>query len=124
VFRKVKVGDMIRERSKRKRILEVIDLSNGWQIVKTENEKSSLDFKVKLINYEHPQGLTIKHAHLAIDFYGKLCQDREKALKVLEAISKVWQGANVKEVVDEYEPQTRDLVGYSLERALFYSTQL
>jgi len=119
VFRKVKVGDMIREGSKRKRVLEVIDLSNGWQIVKTENEKSPLDFKVKLINSEHPQGLTIKHAHLAIDFYGKLCQDREKALRILEAISKVWQGVNVKEVINEYEPHTRGLVGYSLEYILY-----
>jgi hypothetical protein len=119
LFKKVKVGDMVREGSKRKRVLDIIDLSNGWQIVKTENEKSPRDFKVKIINPEHPQGLTIKHAHFAIDFYGKICQDREKALKILEAISKIWQGTNVEEVVDEYEPQTSGLVGYSLEYILY-----
>lgn len=119
MFRKIKVGDMVREGGKRKRVLEVVELSNGWQVVKTENRKSPRDFKVKIINPEHPQGLTIKYAHFAIDFYGKLCQNREKALKVLEAISKVWQGANVREVLDEYEPYTRDLVGYSLEYILY-----
>ncbi|MEM4610402.1 MAG: hypothetical protein QW190_05915 [Thermoproteota archaeon] len=118
MFRKVKVGDIVIDRNKRKRVLEVVELSNGWQIVKTENDKSPRDFKVKLINSEHPRGLTIKHAHIAIDFYGKLCQDKEKALKVFEAIIKVWQGVAVKEVIDEYEPYTRDLVGYTLEYIL------
>ena len=119
MFRKVKVGDIIKEGKKMKRVLEVVELSNGWQIVKTENEKSPHDFKVKIINPEHPRGLTIQHAHFAIDFYCKLCQNREKAIKVLEAISKVWQGANIKEVLDEYEPYTRDLVGYTLEYILY-----
>jgi len=56
-------------------------------VVKTEDKKSPRDFKVKVINPQHPKGLTVKHAHFAIDFYGKLCQDEEKAIKVLEAIS-------------------------------------
>ena len=82
MFRKVRIGDRIGG----KKVLDVVNLSNGWQVVKTENSKSPRDFRVKIINPKQPQGLTIKHAHFAIDFYGKLCQDREKALKILEAI--------------------------------------
>ena len=115
MFRRVKVGNKIRG----KKVLDVVELSNGWQIIKTENAKSPLDFRVKVISPKHPQGLTVKHAHFAIDFYGKLCQDKKKALKVLEAIGKVWNRKNVREVVEEYKAQTSNLAGYDLEYILY-----
>lgn len=115
MFRKVRIGDRIRGR----KVLDVVNLSNGWQVVKTENTKSPRDFRVKIVNPKHPQGLTIKHAHFAIDFYGKICQDREKALKILEAIGRLWNGENINELIEEYEPQTSDLSGYSLEYILY-----
>jgi len=114
MFRKVRIGQRIRG----KRVLDVVNLSNGWQIIKTENTKSPRDFKVKVVNPKHPQGLTVKHAHIAIDFYGKLCQDKRKALKVLEAIAEVWDGKNIQQVIRKYAPQTSSLSGYSLEYIL------
>ncbi|MEM2980124.1 MAG: hypothetical protein QW385_01935 [Thermoproteota archaeon] len=115
MFRRVKIGDRIGG----KKVLDVTTLSNGWQVVKTENAKSPRDFRVKIINPDHPKGLTIKHAHFAIDFYGKLCQNREKALKVFKAISEVWHRMDIKEVIDRYEPQTRELAGYPLEYIIY-----
>jgi hypothetical protein len=43
--------------------------------------------------------LTPKHAHFAIDFYGKLCANKEKAMKVFNAIIDVWSGKSVEEVL-------------------------
>jgi len=115
MVRKIRIGDIVRG----KKVLDVVNLSNGWQVVKTENTKSSRDFRVKIISPQHPGGLTIKHAHFAIDFYGKCCRDRKKALKVLEAIVKVWHGEDVKKLLKQYEPQIRGLTGYSLEYILY-----
>ncbi len=44
-MREIKVGGYLG----RKRILDVVKLSNGWYIVKTEDKKSKKDFKVKVI---------------------------------------------------------------------------
>lgn len=115
MFKKVKIGDTIRG----KKVKDIVNLSNGWQVVKTENGKSPHDFKVKIINPTHPIGLTIKHAHFAIDFYGKICQDKVKALTVFEALVKVWQGEDIKKVMEKYESQTYNLSGYSLEYILY-----
>lgn len=114
-FKKVKIGDRVGG----KKVFEVITLSSGEQIVKTENSKSAKDFRVKIISREHPIGFTIKHAHFAIDFYGKWCYNREKALKVLEAIGRMWNGEDVGKLVEEYEPQVNELPGYSLEYILY-----
>ncbi|MEM3792550.1 MAG: hypothetical protein QXH47_04455 [Candidatus Bathyarchaeia archaeon] len=114
MVRSVAIGQMVGG----KKVLAAVNLSNGWQVVKTEDKKSPRDFKVKVINPQHPKGLTVKHAHFAIDFYGKLCQDEEKAIKVLEAIGEVWRGRSVKDVVEEYEPQIQELSGYPLEYIL------
>lgn len=115
MFKKVSVGQLIR----RKRVLDVINLSNGWQLIKTENAKSPRDFKVKVINPQHPQGLTIKHAHFALDFYGKFCQDKGKAFKVLRAISRAWHGKNINKLIKTYGPKVRGLVGYDFEYLLY-----
>jgi hypothetical protein len=116
-MREIKVGGYLRK----KRILDVIKLSNGWYLVKTENKKSERDFKVKVIFQTTPsiRSLTPKHAHFVIDFFGKLCADREKAMKVLEAIVEVWRGKPVREILAEYGGFAHQLPGYPLEYILY-----
>ncbi|MEM2619434.1 MAG: hypothetical protein QXR87_07180 [Candidatus Hadarchaeales archaeon] len=99
--------------------MEVVNLSDGSQVAKTENSKSVGDFRVKLVNGEHPQGLTIKHAHFAIDFYGKVCRNRKKALKVLDAIVEIWHRRPVDKALQKYKPQVKGLSGYPLEYILY-----
>jgi len=115
----IKIGEYWGRGKYRKEILEIKKLSNGWIIIKTKNSKSQKDFKVKVIFSLKPQrSMTPKHAHFLIDFYGKLCADKEKALSVLKAIVEMWRGKNVEEVLKEYESKTRDLPGYHLEYIL------
>lgn len=71
-----KVGQTFRG----KQIKDFVKLSNGWYVLKTENGKSPQDFKVRLVYSLEPlRFLTPKHAHFAIDLYGKYCACREKA---------------------------------------------
>lgn len=104
-----------------KKILDMVKLSNGWILLKTENKKSARDFKVKTIYQLRPRirSYTPKHAHFAIDFYGKLCANREKAMYVLQAILNVWQGRPVAETIDKYNEKVEGLPGYSLEYILY-----
>jgi len=116
-MREIKVGEYLRK----KRILDVVKLSNGWYVVKTENKKSERDFKVKVIFQTTPtiRSLTPKHAHFVIDFFGKVCANKEKAMKVLEAIVEVWYGKTVQDVLNKYESFACQLPGYSLEYILY-----
>ncbi|MEM4281020.1 MAG: hypothetical protein QW470_02405 [Candidatus Caldarchaeum sp.] len=86
------VGDYFGVGKNKKRILDIIRLRNGWWLLKTENRKSSRDFKVRTVYQTEPRirSYTPKHAHFAIDFYGKMCADREKALELLQAIFLLW----------------------------------
>jgi hypothetical protein len=104
----------------RKKILDFVKLSNGWYVVKTENKKSVRDFKVRTVYQTTPKirFFTPKHAHFVIDFFGKLCANREKAMKVLEAIIEVWHRKLVKDVINKYESLVHQLPGYSLEYIL------
>jgi hypothetical protein len=113
----IKVGGILGK----KRILDVVSLSNGWFIVKTENKKSARDFKVRTVYQTSPKirFYTPKHAHFVIDFFGKLCANKEKAMKVLEAIIEVWHGKPVKDVLNKYESLVHQLPGYSLEYILY-----
>jgi hypothetical protein len=112
----LKVGEKFRG----KEIKEIISLSNGWYVIKTENEKSLKDFKVKTIFSLKPlRSLTPKHAHFAIDFYGKLCANKEKAMKVFNAIIEVWNSKPVEEVIKKYEREVEGLPGYELEYILY-----
>jgi hypothetical protein len=63
--------------------------------------------------------LTPKHAHFVIDFFGKLCANKEKAMKVLEAIVEVWYGKSVQDVLNRYEKFASQLPGYTLEYILY-----
>ena len=117
---KPKVGEEWGRGQYRKRIREVVELSNGWYLLKTDDSKSARDFKVKVVFSLKPsRSMTPKHAHFAIDFYGKLCKDKNKALQVLEAIQKVWEGRDVAKILNEYESKTSGLPGYPLEYILY-----
>lgn len=101
-------------------IFDRVGLSNGWVILKTENQKSTGDFKVRTVKSFKPRrSYTPKHAHFAIDFYGKLCSDKAKALNVLKAIIEVWHNAKVKQALHRYGRLTQRLPGYSLEYILY-----
>jgi hypothetical protein len=103
-----------------KEIKDIVKLSKGWYLIKTENSKSVQDFKVKTIFSLRPlRSLTPKHAHFAIDFYGKLCANKEKAMKVFNAIIDVWSGKSVEEVLKKYDSEVKNLPGYSLEYILY-----
>lgn len=103
-----------------KKILDMVCLSNGWILLKTENTKSQRDFRVITIYQTHPRirSYTPKHAHFAIDFYGKLCADKERAMKVLQAILDIWKGKSVTETLNKYEEEVKGLPGYQLEYIL------
>lgn len=116
----LKVGEYIGKGKNRKKILSLIPLSNGWILLKTEDTKSARDFKVRTItDPQLKRFYTPKHAHFAIDFYGKLCQDKEKARKVFEAIIEVWQGKEVEQVIKRFAPETQGLPGYPLDYVLY-----
>jgi hypothetical protein len=105
---------------RKKKIRDVVVLSNGWYVIKTDDSKTPKDFRVKVIYQLHPRkkSRTPKHAHFAIDLYGKLCADKQKGVKVFDAIAQVWQGRKVSDALSEYGIQTTGLPGYSLEYIL------
>jgi hypothetical protein len=110
----------IGDKWRRKEIFDRVELSNGWVILKTENQKSTRDFKVRTVKSFKPRrSYTPKHAHFAIDFYGKLCSHKTKALNVLKAIIEVWHNANVQQSLHSYNRLTQGLPGYSLEYILY-----
>ena len=115
-MKNIEVGLYLRK----KKILDVVKLSNGWYIVKTENSKSVKDFKVKTIFQVTPRirSLTPKHAHFVIDFYGKLCANKEKTSKLFEALIEVWNKKSIEEILSKYENVVNELPGYKLEYIL------
>jgi len=113
---KLEIGEKFRG----KKIKDIKKLSNGWYILKTENSKSAEDFKVRTIFSLRPlRSITPKHAHFAIDFYGKLCANREKAMRVFDAIIEVWNGEQVEKIYQKYSDDVKDLPGYDLEYILY-----
>lgn len=112
-MKQIYVGGYLRK----KKILDLIKLSNGWLIVKTEDSKSPKDFKVKTIFQTFPRlrYYTPKHAHFVIDFYGKLCADRAKAMKILDSIVEMWRRKPIRDVLNKYQNYSLGLPGYSLE---------
>jgi hypothetical protein len=117
MIKKIEIGEKIRG----KKILEKIELNNGWIIIKTENKKSEKDFKVKTIYRTEPRikYYTPKHAHFAIDLYGKICNNKEKAKMVFDAIIKIWHRETVEKVLAEYKEKVKNLPGYDLEYILY-----
>jgi len=112
----IRIGGYFRK----KKILDFVKLSNGWYVLKTENKKSERDFRVRVVFSLKPlRWLTPKHAHFAIDFYGKLCANKEKAMRVFNTIIEVWNNKPVKEIVEKYRDETTGLPGYNLEYILY-----
>jgi len=103
-----------------KKILDIVKLSNGWIILKTENKKSAKDFRVKTLYQLTPKvkSYTPKHAHFAIDFYGKFCANKEKAMKVFQAIIDIWNYKPINQVLNYYKDYVIGLPGYDLEYIL------
>ena len=115
-MREIRVGEYLRK----KKILDLVQLSNGWYVIKTEDSKSARDFKVKTIFQTTPRirSLTPKHAHFVIDFYGKLCANKEKAMEVFEAIVEIWNKKPVQDIVNRHQNFVNELPGYKLEYIL------
>ncbi len=112
----IKVGSKIRN----KEIKEIIRLSNGWLLLKTENGKSAKDFRVRLVTSTKPlHSMVPKHAHFVIDLYGKLCQDKSAGMNVLKAIYEVWKTKDVRGVLQKYQDASISLKGYPLEYILY-----
>src|SRR3989442_687190 len=105
---------------RKKKIRDVQALSNGWYVIKTDDSKSPKDFRVKVIYQIRPRkkSRTPKHAHFAIDLYGKLCTDKQGGTNVFKAITQVWHGKSVPDALNEFGPSTTGLAGYSLEYIL------
>lgn len=109
----IRVGEYLGRGKDKRKILDVVPLSNGWFLVKTENSKSAKDFKVRTITDPISRKYyTPKHAHFAIDLYGKLCHDKAKAEVVFKAIIEVWQGQEVAVVLQKYAKEAETLPGY------------
>jgi len=103
-------------RLKGKEILEVRELGGGRFLVKTRDSKSDRDFLVRYVWATKPRVrfYTPKHAHFAIDFYGKVCADKARARKVLEAVVAVWHRQGWQEVVSRFADAVQGLPGYDL----------
>ena len=103
----------------RRLIKDVRRLRNGWVLVKTENGKSVGDFMVRTIYQITPlRYYTPKHAHFAIDLYGKWCRNPKDAWDVFSAIVEVWQGQPVAQVLERYAQRAQNLPGYDFEYIL------
>lgn len=109
----VEVGDT----SNGDKILEVLELTDNQTLIRTEGELSEEDFRVKLINGHHPRGVTVKHAHFAIDFFGKLQYNREIGGRVLQSLVDIWHGEEVKEILAGWDSETNfgGIPGYNLD---------
>jgi hypothetical protein len=94
------------------------DLSDGTIVFTVKGKKGPGDFRVRAYNPQTNFRIQPKHAHFAIDFYGKLCADREAALILLKAISEIWHQAPVDDVFSKYKDVLAKLPGYKLEYIL------
>lgn len=104
-----------------KTIIDAVFLSNGWIILKTENTKLARDFKVKTVYQVFPtvRSYTPKHAHFAIDFYGKFCADKKAAMDVFQAIIDIWNHKVIHHTLRQYNALVMKLPGYPLEYILY-----
>jgi len=112
-----RIGDKIRG----KEIYDLVILSNGWIVLKTEDSISPNDFRVRTIYQHTPRERSYipKHAHFAVDFYGKVCSNKNLAMTVFQAIIDIWNGKTVKSVLKKYGEKSSKLPGYTLEYILY-----
>ncbi|MEM7816051.1 MAG: hypothetical protein QXN71_02960 [Candidatus Aenigmatarchaeota archaeon] len=112
----IKKGEKLRGKG----IIDFVRLSNGWYVIKTEDGKSANDFKVRAVFSLNPlHFLTPKHAHFAIDLYGKICANRQQAREVFNAIIELWNNIPIEKLLSKYSAKTQNLPGYSLEYILY-----
>ena len=103
------------------RILSQRILSDGTKIFTIRGTKSKADFIVKATL---PSGTTItpKHAHFAIDLYGKICQNAQLGRMAFEEIQGVYEGRSAHKVLqdigEERRKKLQKSVGYSIEYIL------
>jgi len=92
-------------------IKDVRHLGNGWVLLKTENGKSAGDFRVRTVYQTTPslRYYTPKHAHFAIDLYGKWCKGPQGAWAVFSAIVDLWQGHPLAAVLGRYAQRAQGL---------------
>jgi len=115
-MKEIKIG----EKWRGSEIIDFVKLSNGWYIIKAPGTLSEKDFKVKAIFSIKPQSsLQPKHAHFAIDFYGKICNDKEKAMNVFKAIIDIWHRNSIENTLNNYKKLVENLPGYNLEYILY-----
>jgi hypothetical protein len=89
-------------------------------LLKTQDSKSAGDFRVITVYQTKPlRYYTPKHAHFAIDLYGKWCKDPQGAGAVFSAIVDLWQGQSVTHLTKCYGQQAQGLPGYELEYILY-----
>ena len=109
------------------KILSIVELSDGRLILKVRNKKGAGDFVIKIFNPlagKRGRLFTPKHAHFAIDFYGKFCANRELARELLSEVGKVYRKEKTaKEIVEELRKSERfkafqGLPGYDPEYIL------
>src|SRR6266705_44821 len=95
------VGDKYRGKT----IRDAVRLSTGQYLIKTDDSKSARDFRVKLVLRLSPtrKSITPKHAHFAIDLYGKLNANLEGARSFFNAIVEVWHGRDPSEALVKYQ---------------------
>lgn len=104
-----------------KEVLDIIDLSeDDWKIYRVAGDLSENDFIVKMINQHHPRGIKIKYAHFAIDFFGKLMQDKEAGLLLFDGLVDIWHGATPETVLEDVGPEISHLKGYDPD-FIFYA---
>ena len=111
------VGSVLRG----KKIREIRLLPNGWILLKTDNGKSQNDFRVKVVFATTPRirSMIPKHAHFAIDVYGKMCKDKQLGLELLDAIYETWQSRDVDQVIGNHQQLSMaNLPGYPIEYIL------
>lgn len=109
-------GPVVGEEWRGNEVLAVRDLSlDGWLLYKIPGSISDNDFIVKVINPDHPIGISVQHAHFAIDLYGKLTRDADAGMSVFEGIIDVWHDNAPDSVIDQIEDVARDLPGYDVE---------
>ena len=104
-----------------KEVLDIIELSeDGWKIYRVDGDLSEDDFIVKMINPDHPRGVNIKHAHFAIDFFGKLMQDEEAAQQLFYGLIDIWHGGDPEDILDDIGSEISHLNGYDPD-FIFYT---
>ncbi len=110
------------------KILSAVELSDGRLILKVRNKKGAGDFVVKVFNPlagRKGRLFTPKHAHFAIDLYGKLCANKELTHELFREMEKVYKKEkSAKELIEELKASGRfqafqELPGYDFEYILY-----